>query len=160
MRFSGRIFKDGRFWLIEVPVLGVMTQGFSRKEAYFMIADAIESLVNDPDFSITVFPGQGDYFEIAASSDATLIAFMLRRERLRSGLTLLQVAERLGARSANAYGRYEQGRSMPTIQKLSELLAAVSSGEDFVLNQSRVKASRTKRRGNTRHSVEPQTLSK
>ena len=45
-------------------------------------------------------------------------------------------AERLGAKSRNAYARYEQGTSTPTLDKLSELLRAVSPDCDFVLHRS------------------------
>jgi len=27
MRFSGKIYKDGKFWLAEIPILDLMTQG-------------------------------------------------------------------------------------------------------------------------------------
>ncbi len=138
MRFSGRILRDGRYWVIEVPILGVCTQGFSEKDAYFMIADAIEELVYKDGFKITVHPGEGGHFEIEATDTAALIAFMLKQERLRSGLSLQQVAERLGVKSHNAYARYEQGRSVPTIEKLAELYAAVSPGSDMVLGESRI----------------------
>lgn len=146
MRLSGKLYNGEKYWPIEVPMLGVFTQGKSKRDAYFMIADAIEELIHHPGFKITVFPGKGDYFEIAASDESMLVAFMLRRERLRSGLTLRQVAERLGAKSVNAYARYEQGRAMPTLPKLSELLAAVSDGEDFVVQQSSVKVKQPKPR--------------
>ena len=33
MRFSGKIFKDGKFWLVEIPILDLMTQGKTKKEA-------------------------------------------------------------------------------------------------------------------------------
>ncbi|HWQ68381.1 MAG TPA: helix-turn-helix transcriptional regulator [Patescibacteria group bacterium] len=52
------------------------------------------------------------------------------------GLSLAQVAERLGATSINAYARYEQDRSVPTIQKLSELFAAVMPHRNLVLVES------------------------
>jgi len=32
MRLSGRVFKSGKFWVIEVPILGVVTQGYTKKE--------------------------------------------------------------------------------------------------------------------------------
>jgi transcriptional regulator with XRE-family HTH domain len=44
----------------------------------------------------------------------------------------------LGSKSLNAYARYEQGRTVPTVPKLNELLAAVASGKNFVLNESQV----------------------
>ena len=34
------------------------------------------------------------------------------------------------------YARYEQGRTVPTVPKLSELLPAVASRKDFVLTES------------------------
>jgi transcriptional regulator with XRE-family HTH domain len=46
------------------------------------------------------------------------------------------VARRLGSRSKTAYARYEQGRTVPTVEKLFELLAAVAPGEDFVFQES------------------------
>ena len=138
MRFAGKVFKPGRYWAIEVPILSVVTQGHTKKEAFEMIADAIEVLVNKPNFEVRIFPGKGEYFEVGASDEAALTAFLLRRERTKSGLTLAEVAQRLGARSLNTYARYEQGRSVPTVPKLSELLSALSSRKDFVLMESRV----------------------
>ena len=141
MRFAGRVFKVDRYWAIEVPILGVSTQGRTRKEAMEMIADAIESLVNKEGFKVNVFPVSAtEHFEIGASDQAPLTALLLRRERLRSGLTLAQVAARLGTRSLNSYARYEQGRATPTIQKLSQLFSAVAPHGDFVLTESQADA--------------------
>lgn len=137
MRFAGRVFKVGKYWAIEVPILGVVTQGHTKKEAYEMIADAIESLVNKEEFKVEVFPQKGDYFEIGSSDLAALSAFLLRRQRMKRGLTLAEVAKRLGAKSHNTYARYEQGKSIPTIEKLSQLLSALSPDIDFVLMEGR-----------------------
>lgn len=138
MRFSGRVFKEGRYWAIEVPILSVVSQGRTKKEAYEMIADAIESLVNKEGFNIQVHPGKGEYFEVGASDQATLTAFLLKRARLKSGLSLADVADRLGAKSLNAYARYEQGRTVPTVQKLTELFSVVAPHKDYVLAESRI----------------------
>lgn len=140
MRFSGRVFEEGRYWAIEVPVLSVVSQGRTKKEAYEMIADAIESLVNREGFNIQVHPGKGEYFEVGASDQATLTAFLLKRARLKSGLSLADVADRLGAKSLNAYARYEQGRTVPTVQKLTELFSVVAPKKDFVLAESQISA--------------------
>lgn len=138
MRFAGRVFKSGRFWAIEVPMLTVFSQGRTKREAFEMIADAIEMLVDKPGFKIHLFPGKGEYFEIGASDESVLTAFLLKRERAKSGLTLAEVARKLGSKSLNAYARYEQGRTVPTVPKLNELLAAVASGKNFVLTESQV----------------------
>lgn len=140
MRLAGRVFRDGRWWVIEVPILGVITQGATRKEAFEMIADAVEELVERKGFRVRVHRGEGENFEISASDPAALTALMLRRMRRRAGLTLAEVAVRLNAKSLNTWARYEQGRAVPTIAKLTELFSAVSPGRDFVIVESRSEA--------------------
>ena len=34
VRFSGSVQRDGKFWLIEIPILDVMTKGYTRKEVF------------------------------------------------------------------------------------------------------------------------------
>jgi DNA-binding XRE family transcriptional regulator len=136
MRLAGRVFKVGRHWAVEVPMLGVVTQGRTRKEALEMIADAIETLANTRAFRVEVFPGVGAYFEVGSRHVAILTALLLRRLRVKQGLTLSDVAKRLGARSLNSYARYEQGRTVPSIERLDQLLAAVSGGVELVLAPS------------------------
>jgi hypothetical protein len=138
MRFTGRVFKSGRYWAIEVPILTVVSQGRTKKEAFDMITDAIETHVNKPNFKVHLFPGKGGYFGVGASDESTLTAFLLRRERIKSGLSLAEVGRKLGSKSLNTYARYEQGRTAPTILKLSQLLSAVASRKDFVLMESQV----------------------
>ena len=138
MRFAGSIYKDGKFWLAEIPILDAMTQGRTRKEAFTMVADLLETLVDRPGFTVHVHPGEGDYFEVNASDMRPLVSLLLRRQRERSGLSLADAAARLGVRSRNAYARYERGTSLPTVEKLDALLHAVSPDRDFVLHPSPV----------------------
>lgn len=138
MRFSGFLIKQGRWWAIEAPLLDVVTQGKSRKDAYSMLAEAIELLCEDKGLKVKVIPGKGNYFEIAAQDPAQstlLFAFMLRQQRAKSGLSLEQAAKRLGVNSKNAYARYERGVTAPTLLKMQELLHAIR-GRDFVLVES------------------------
>ena len=58
MRFSGTLYKDGKFWLAEIPILDLMPQGRTKKEAYKMVADMLESLVNKKDFKVNVYKGK------------------------------------------------------------------------------------------------------
>jgi hypothetical protein len=140
MRFEGRVFKAGRFWAVEIPILAIATQGRSKKDAYAMAADAVETLADTSGFRAVVFPGAGEYFEIGSENQAALTALLLRRQRVMRGLSLRDVARRLGAKSLNSYARYEQGRAVPTVERLARLLAAVSPGRDFILAESREKS--------------------
>lgn len=135
MRFEGRVWKDkgSRYWLAEVPLLDVMTQGTTKNNAYGMIVDAIQSLINEKGFRVDIRPVNGESFTVGANRETSFIALMLKRQREAHGLTLQEVAHRLGQKSANAYARYEQGKSVPTVQKLNQLLRAIDPGFEPVL---------------------------
>ena len=126
MRFEGRVGKDGRFWLAEIPAFDALTQGRTKRDALAMAKDLIETMAAVTGFEVTLYPSAGGSFEIEANRTGILLALLLRRQRERQGLTLAQVAQRLGQRSRNAYARYEQGRAMPTVEKLEQLLKAIA----------------------------------
>ena len=132
MRFSGKIRKDGRFWLVEIPAFDAFTQGHTKREAFEMAGDLIETMAGTRGFHVTVYPTDGQTFEIGANRVGVLLALLLRRQRERQGLTLAEAAGRLGQRSKNAYARYEQGRTMPTVEKLEQLLKAIAPDQRIV----------------------------
>jgi DNA-binding transcriptional regulator YiaG len=138
MRFSGKIYKDGKFWLAEIPILDLMTQGRTKKEAYDMVADMIEAMVNKDMFKIEVYKGSKNTFEVGSQEPKHMVSLLLQRKREISGLSLAQVADRLGASSRNAYARYEQGRSVPSVEKLNLLLQAVCPKTDIVISESAI----------------------
>lgn len=140
MRFSGRLIQDGDFWLAEIPILDLMTQGFSREDALEMVADLVETMCEVEGFEVEVDLVGEEVFEVGSADPKPLTTLLLQRKREMSGLTLAQVSERLGASSRNVYARYEQGRSEPTIGKLNQLLQAVAPDRDFVISDSAVHA--------------------
>jgi hypothetical protein len=136
MRFEGKLVRDGKWWLAEIPILEAITQGTTRKEALLMIADWLETMVNREGFRTTVFPRGRSEFEIAGSDTAAMTALLLRRRREASGQSLSEIASRLGSSSRNAYARYERGEAVPTVEKLDALLKATSKTGDFVIRES------------------------
>lgn len=136
MRFEGKLTRDGRFWLAEIPLLDAMTQGRTRKEALEMIGDWLETMVNKRGFRADVHPQGGGEFEVSGNDAAAMTALLLRRLREASGTSLSEMASRLGAASRNAYARYERGEAVPTLEKLDALVKAASAGGDFVIRQA------------------------
>lgn len=136
MRFEGKLTRDGRFWLAEIPLLDAMTQGKTRGEALMMIGDWLETMVNRPGFRAEVYPRGKNEFEVSGSDVGALTALLLRRRREASGASLREVAKRLGARSRNAYARYERGDVVPTVEKLDALLKATLPDGDFVIREA------------------------
>jgi hypothetical protein len=132
MRFPGRVKKDGRFWLVEIPAFDGFTQGRTKREALAMAEDLIETMAGVGGFRAVVYPTGGENFEIGGNRISVLLALLLRRQRERQGLTLAEAAEKLGQRSKNAYARYEQGKTMPTVEKLEQLLKAIAPDQKIV----------------------------
>lgn len=137
MRFEGELRRDGDHWLAEVPVFDAMTQGRTQTEALSMIVDWFATMVERPRFAVRVVNVRGSKFEIAVADTRPMVGLLLRRQRQKSGLSLREVAERLGVKSPNAYARYEQGATAPTVEKLAELLKAVAPDRDILVGLSR-----------------------
>lgn len=136
MRFSGKVYKDGKFWLAEIPILDAMTQGHTKNEAFEMALDMIKTMVNKEGFQIDLYKGKKGAFEVGSPDSRSLVSLLLQRKRQQSGLSLSEVAQRLGLSSRNSYARYERGQTVPTIGKLGELLRAVDPTADIVINDS------------------------
>jgi DNA-binding XRE family transcriptional regulator len=135
MKLEGRIWKSrtSRYWLAEARELDLVTQGTSRKDAVAMLADAVESLVDQAPFHVQIALAKDGRCTIGSSDDTRLIALMLRRLRGREGLSVREVAERLGSKSPNAYSQYETGRVAPSIDTLTKLVAALNPKFQAVL---------------------------
>ncbi len=152
MRFSGKVYRHGSHWLAEVPLFESMTQGRTRREALAMMEDWFEAMVNRPGFSVEGLLTGKEEFEITSPDLKSMISLLLQRRRQESGLSLADVADRLGARSRNAYARYERGDSVPTIEKLDQLLRAISPDLEVVLRPS---AQRLAAMGGTEPKLSP-----
>ena len=132
MRFEGTIRKEGKFWVVEIPAFDAATQGRTKKEGYAMAKDLLKTMADTRGFEVTVHPKGKEAFEVEANDVKTLIALLLRRQRERQGLTLAEAAERLGQSSRNAYARYEQGKAVPTIDKLEQLLRLIAPEQRII----------------------------
>ena len=117
-------------------MLDAMTQGRTKKEAFEMMGDLVETMADKSGFKVRICRGKSEEFELDSNDTATLVSLLLRRLRQKSGLSLSDIAARLGASSRNAYARYEQGHSVPSVEKLDTLMKAVSPDQDLVLAQS------------------------
>ena len=133
MELEGKIWKDGKFWLVEVPFLDVMTQGKTEKEALMMIKDAILELVVSyfpekllRDFDVVVTNYKEGIIGVSTTNNKLLSAFSLIRQREISGVTVREASEKLGSKSPNAYAQYEKGTTNVTLDKFEKLLYAVN----------------------------------
>lgn len=133
-------------WLAESELVDVCTQGHSESDARAMLADAFETLMERPGVKVRVeMVGKDGEVTIECSSPGAFAAFVLQRLRLRSGRSLSQVAKTMGLASKNAYARYEQGDSAPTLAKFEQLLGAVADDVTLIVGPRKVQAQKPRR---------------
>ena len=138
MRFQGRAFKNGKFWLADIPLLELMTQGRTKKELLLMVEDLFITLADKKGFEVYVKCSRHGILEIGSNDNKVMVGLLLKRKRQLNNLTVQEVVERLGSTSKNAYARYEQGKTLPSINKLQELLKATGSVSDLVISQAQL----------------------
>ncbi len=127
MRLAGKIWNDGKFWVVSIPSLDLSTQGTTRNNAYKMAKSVVEDIVGKQNFKVHVEILPGDRFTVSTQKTAELVALMLKRQRAKHGLSLMQVATRMGSKSPNAFGAYEQGKREPTLSTLERLLKVLDA---------------------------------
>lgn len=131
MEFRGKVWKTKERppWVIQVESLGVITQGYTKKEALAMLQDAVELYLdyyfNQKPTVEVIDHGKG-IIGVTCSEKKLLLSLSLVKQRESSGLTVREVAKRLGSQSPNAYGKYERGKVNISIEKYDQLLQAVN----------------------------------
>jgi DNA-binding XRE family transcriptional regulator len=118
--------QEGIWWSAHCDIAGIFTQGKSKADAMRALADAFEDVIHRQGFRVTVTALDGDEVHVAASDPALLLGIVLRYQREAHGLSLADVAKRIGASSRNAYARYEHGTAMPKLDTVQALLQAVA----------------------------------
>ena len=103
-------------------MLDLVTQGHTKKEAVEMMADAIQCLVDKKSFKVnTDHESKEDTFLVYANDTDKLIALILKRQRAKHGLSIADVANKLGFSSRNAYARYETAKVKISFNKFIDL---------------------------------------
>jgi predicted RNase H-like HicB family nuclease len=121
MVFEGSVYKSGKFWISEAPVLDAMTQGHSKADAIEMLKDWIRSILDRPHYKIEI-EDKGQNLIISLPTSPEVISLVLVRMRERMGLTVREAAKLLGFKSHNAYAQYERGIIEPKLSQLERFL--------------------------------------
>lgn len=122
--FKGKVWKDGSFWVVEVPALDVTTQGRTKGEAYAMIADAVDGLIDNKRFKADTIVLTNNEFILLGNDHKLLFGLLLKQQRGKHGLTIAEVAKRIGC-SMTTYSQYEQGRNLPGIKMIEKFIEAM-----------------------------------
>jgi len=132
MIFEGKVWKEeDHFWLVEVPLLSLMTQGTSQQNAFDMLKDAFQSLIGKDEVTIKTTLISTNEILLEVEDTIHVLPIVLQRLRLTSEMTIKETCISIGQESKNAIARYEQGKACPSVDKFQQILAAL--GYDFVI---------------------------
>ncbi len=117
MRYHFKIHKEGSgFWAKCVELEGCQTQAESKVTLLENMREALNLYLDEPTDSKAIFslPKKsclGRNIVTVPVDPKVALAFLLRRYRLKRGLTQTQAAERLGLRGLYSYQRLENSKT-------------------------------------------------
>ncbi len=80
-KVQGRAFKNGKFWLADIPILELMTQGRTKKELLLMVEDLFVTLAETEGFEVNVKCSKDGILEIGSNNNKVMAGLLLKRQR-------------------------------------------------------------------------------
>lgn len=129
MKIEGRYFKDGKFWISEIPLISLMDQGKSKTESLKMIKSAVEELMHESGLKCTLDDtGDGEF--LLSSQDTKLLGcFVLKRMREAHGLSIREMSAKLRHKSHTEYARHESGKTAMTLETFNHYIEVLTEKE-------------------------------
>lgn len=133
MQYHFKIHKEGEgFWAECIELPGCVTEANSREELYENMQDALNTYLEEPADSKYIAPlpkkpkkGSRNIVEVPVDPSIAF-PFLIRRQRLKEGLTQQQVAKLLGMKGLFSYQRLER-RCNPTLEQITKLIGVFPS---------------------------------
>ena len=128
MRYHFKIHKEKKgFWAECIELSGCITEGESKEELFDNMQDALNTYLEEPEDSqyLASLPKKSiklsrNVIEVPVEPSIAL-AFSIRRQRIKNGLTQKEAAEKLGMKRVYSYQRLER-KCNPTLDMLYKLV--------------------------------------
>lgn len=127
MMLRGRVYKNGAHWLIECPALDAMSQAKTKREAYEMLVDWIQTALDQPKFEVAIIPDSAtaEGFDISFVDFKPIMGLMIERTRQKHEMTLDDIAKHMGLKSRSNISHYETGKHALNLDKAQEIFDAM-----------------------------------
>ena len=128
MKYHFKIHKEGTgFWTECLELSGCFTQADSMEELRENMQEALNLYLDEPKESKRLAPLPDDSIRLSRNIvevpvDASIaLAFMVRYNRIKQGLTQQEAANKLGFDNVYSYQRLENKKCNPTLRMLSQI---------------------------------------
>lgn len=129
MKLQGTYYKDGKFWITEIPFISLMDQGKSKAESLKMIKSSIEELMSEVNLKCEIEDLGNGEFVVSSNNVKLLTCFVLRRLRESQGLSIRDVGSKLGLKSHTEYARHESGSTAMTFETFNRYIEILTDKE-------------------------------
>lgn len=135
MKYHFKIHKEGAgFWAECIELPGCLTEGNSKEELFANMQDALNTYLEEPHDSRYVAPLPKARMHLSRNlievpvDPAVALAFSIRRQRIKNGLTQKEAADQLGMKQVYSYQRLEKrcNPSFDLLYKLASLFPLLS----------------------------------
>lgn len=89
-----------------------------------MLQDLVTNMIGSKKRTVSITTIRGETF-IEVRPFKVILPAILERQRMKAGLTIREVANRLGYSSHNNYAAYESDKIEPSFEKFQELLGGI-----------------------------------
>lgn len=107
MLIEANVQKSGKEWVIDCASFDLMTQGKTKKEAVFMLIDAVKELT-EGGLILEEYESKSSVVSFYSNDPSKILSFSIKRLREAQGLSLREVATLAGDKSQTALARYEK----------------------------------------------------
>ncbi|MCC6127579.1 MAG: type II toxin-antitoxin system HicB family antitoxin [Chlamydiae bacterium] len=128
MRYHFKVHKEKKgFWAECVELPGCITQGDTREELYANMQEALNLYLEESEDSEYLAPLPKTSIKVGRSiigvpvDPSVALAFSIRRQRIKQGLTQREAANQLGMKGIYSYQRLEK-RCNPTLDVIYRLI--------------------------------------
>lgn len=132
MVIKGKIEKSGSFWVAIFPILGPITQGKTQKELLEMVTDWFRCSCDNDELEVEIFLTRNGVIEVDVN-DAELVPLLFHHLKINSDMSYGEIANKLGAKSRNAFAQYEKRKAVPSLEKLQAIFSVFSNNYRVVL---------------------------
>ena len=129
IKLQGKYYKDGKYWISEIPFIYLMDQGKTKSESLKMIRSSVEELMTNSGFECQIEDKGDGEFVLSSENVKLLTCFVLRRLREAQGLSIREVSALLKHKSHTEYARHEAGTTAMTLETFNRYIEALTDKE-------------------------------
>lgn len=126
MLLKGRVWKEEGFWLAEVKHLDLFTQAKTRQESLDLLMEQIEERYDFDKSQYSLKTITSSEIAITSISMNALVPLILKGLRNKEGLSVREVATRLGFKSRSSYFKYETGERSISIDQFDRIVKLIA----------------------------------